>query len=508
MVSVANLNDNAPVFTSGATGSVNENAATSTVIYTAATTDADNLAARTYSLSGADAALLNINASTGAVTLKASADFEAKPSYSFNVVASDGANSTTQAVVVSVANLNDNAPVFTSGATGSVNENAATSTVIYTAATTDADNLAARTYSLSGADAALLNINASTGAVTLKASADFEAKPSYSFNVVASDGANSTTQAVVVSVANVDEPVTGSLSVVGVAALNQTLSVQSTLNDPDGMSPLTYQWLADGMPIDGATSAELLLGTSLVGKAISVQVGYVDGSGASVSVASVGSTDKVNAVDPTQEAEVPGLPDADGNVVAGDGNGDGIADAQQDAVASIAADLSSPGTGHASTYLSLVATDPDAQGGGTTANSAAVITSFQQSDAPDNLPANVSMPLGAISFTAQAAEGSGSGGTLAVPETFSLYVDKDLGINGFWVTDADGVLYNLATAANGGQIVEEGGKLRVDFTIAEGSDLYADLVQDGVLTVTGALGHVDAGISGVVPEPTNTAFWF
>jgi VCBS repeat-containing protein len=509
-VNVSDVNEFAPVFSSGAAGSVNENAATSTVIYQAASSDADATAVVSYSLSGADAALLNINASTGAVTLKASADYEAKPSYSFNVVANDGANSTAQAVLVSVGNLNDNAPVFTSGATGSVNENAATSTVIYTAATTDADNLAARTYSLSGTDAALLNINASTGAVTLKASADYEAKPSYSFNVVAHDGANSTTQAVVVSVGNVDEPVTGSLAVVGVAALNQTLSVQSTLSDPDGMTALSYQWLADGVPITGATSAELLLGTALVGKAISAQVSYTDGTGALVNVASVGATDKVNAVDPSHEAEVPGLPDGDGNVVSGDGNGDGVADAQQDAVASIAASLSSSGgSGEpTSTYLSLVATDPAAHGGGSTANTGAVITSFEQTDAPDGLPANVSMPLGSISFSAQTIGNGESGETLAVPATFSLYVDKDLDINGFWVTDADGVLYNLATAVNGGQIVEEGGKLRVDFTIPEGSDLYADMVHDGVLTVTGALGHVNDGISGVVPAPTTTAFWF
>ena len=117
------------------------------------------------------------------------------------MVANDGANNATQAVVVSVTNLNDNSPVFTSGATGSVAENAPTSTVIYTAATTDADNLAARTYTLSGTDAALLNITA--GVVTLKASADFETKASYSFNVVANDGANNATQAVEVSVTNI-----------------------------------------------------------------------------------------------------------------------------------------------------------------------------------------------------------------------------------------------------------------------------------------------------------------
>ncbi|MBJ7553059.1 putative Ig domain-containing protein, partial [Marinomonas spartinae] len=62
--------------------------------------------------------LLDINAVTGAVTLKASADFETKSSYSFNVIATDngagnlnsGSLSVSKAVVVNVNDLNDNAP--------------------------------------------------------------------------------------------------------------------------------------------------------------------------------------------------------------------------------------------------------------------------------------------------------------------------------------------------------------------------------------------------------------
>uniref|UniRef100_UPI001CA5289B putative Ig domain-containing protein n=1 Tax=Marinomonas lutimaris TaxID=2846746 RepID=UPI001CA5289B len=76
-----------------------------------------------YSLSGDDAALLDINAVTGVVTLKASADYETKSSYSFNVIATDngagnlnsGSLSTTQAVTVSVNDLNDNAPTVSAG---------------------------------------------------------------------------------------------------------------------------------------------------------------------------------------------------------------------------------------------------------------------------------------------------------------------------------------------------------------------------------------------------------
>ncbi|SBS30740.1 Cadherin domain protein [Marinomonas spartinae] len=190
-VTITGTND-APVITSGATGSVNENAPTSTVIYMATATDAEN-DTLTYSLTGADAALLNINPSTGAVTLKNSADYETKNTYSFNVVVTDngtGNLTDSKAVAVSVNDLNDNAPVITSSATGSVNENAPTSTVIYQVTATDADGTAANNtlqYSLSGADANLLDINAVTGAVTLKASADFETKSSYSFNVIATD---------------------------------------------------------------------------------------------------------------------------------------------------------------------------------------------------------------------------------------------------------------------------------------------------------------------------------
>ncbi len=209
-VNLTNVNDNAPVFTSGTTGSIDETTIASTVIYTAVTTDADNLAPATYTLGGTDAALLDINTTTGRVTLKDAADHALHASYSFNVVANDGLNNTTQGVVVSVTYVNDNAPVFTSGATGSVNENAATSSVIYTATTTDADGpVPAATYTIGGTDAALLNIDSVTGAVTLKASADFETKATYSFNVVANDGLNTTDpQAVLVTVNNMPPSVT------------------------------------------------------------------------------------------------------------------------------------------------------------------------------------------------------------------------------------------------------------------------------------------------------------
>ncbi|WP_162623566.1 autotransporter-associated beta strand repeat-containing protein, partial [Marinomonas arctica] len=268
-VSVNDLNDNTPVITSSASGSVNENADTSTVIYTATGTDADGTAANNtlrYSLSGDDADHLTIDTTTGVVTLKAAADYETKSSYSFNVIATDngagnfnsGSLSVSKAIVVSVNDLNDNTPVMTSGASGSVNENADTSTVIYTATGTDADGTAANStlvYSLSGDDADKLNINATTGEVTLKASADYETQTSYSFNVVATDngagnfnsGSLSTTQAVTVSVNDLNDntPVitSGATGAVNENAATSTVIYTVTASDADGTTAnntLTY----------------------------------------------------------------------------------------------------------------------------------------------------------------------------------------------------------------------------------------------------------------------------
>jgi fibronectin-binding autotransporter adhesin len=255
-VSVNDLNDHAPVITSGATASIDENAATSTVVYTATATDADGTNANktiSFSLTGTDAAAFDIDSSTGVVTLKASADYETKASYSFSVVAIDngmGSLIDTQAVVVSINDMNE-APVMTSGAAGNVNENAATNTVIYTAVATDVDTNDSVTYSLTGDDAALLDINATTGEVTLKASANYETKASYRFNVVATDsgtGNLTDTQAVVVSINDVNEtPVmtSGATGSVNENANVATVIYTATATDVDANDSVTYSLTGD-----------------------------------------------------------------------------------------------------------------------------------------------------------------------------------------------------------------------------------------------------------------------
>src|SRR4030095_11649903 len=115
-VTVTNQNDNAPVLGSDAAVDFAENDIGT--VYDANATDADNPAALTYALSGADAGLFSIDAATGIVTFKDAPDFETPADaggdnvYDIVVIASDGTLSTEQAVAVTVTNQNDNAPVL------------------------------------------------------------------------------------------------------------------------------------------------------------------------------------------------------------------------------------------------------------------------------------------------------------------------------------------------------------------------------------------------------------
>jgi hypothetical protein len=202
---------------------------------------------------------------------------------------------------------------------------------------------------------------------------------------------------------------------------------------------------------------------------------------------------------------VPGLtPVGGGAPVAGDGNGDGIPDSKQAAVASLPL-LNTPTaqsnpSGAAPVYVTLVA--GSVEGKIVAANPPVVLNNVDQLDAPSNLPAEIKMPLGLIAFTANVQH---AGAT----ENFSLYVDPALAVNGYWKMNAAGTWVNLASAAYGGQTVLEGGKLRLDFHITDGGEFDADGKADGIITDPGAAGFMPLSLVGYPPElPANGHFWY
>ena len=124
------------------------------------------------------------------------------------------------------------------------------------------------------------------GVVTLKASANYETKAAYNFDVIAHDGHNDTTQSVVVTVHNMNDAPTGGVTISGTPIQGETLTASNDLSDEDGLGTIVYQWKAGAEDISGATGESYILTASEVGKRISVTASYMDGHGTNESVSS------------------------------------------------------------------------------------------------------------------------------------------------------------------------------------------------------------------------------
>ena len=246
-ITVTNVNDNEPVINSSSTASVAEG---TTTVLTVTATDADAGTTLTYSISGgADRTLFNINTNSGALTFITAPDFENPVdqgddnSYEVEVTASDRTNSTAQTITVTVTDVNDNSPMITSAATASVAEN---STNVLTVSATDEDAGTTFTYAISGgADGDVFNINTNSGALTFRIAPDFEGASvdgddDYDVIVTVSDGTNSASQTITVTVTDVNEPpeITSSAVVNVPEGAITVLTVTAT--DADTGTTLTY----------------------------------------------------------------------------------------------------------------------------------------------------------------------------------------------------------------------------------------------------------------------------
>ena len=214
---VDEFNVTAPTDTDAASNAVDENSAIGTVVgMTAYASDADaTTKVVSYSLTDDADGKFAIDSATGVVTVAGAIDREADASLGITVRATSLDGSTAdQSFNIAIKDVNDNAPAFSSGTTGSEAENTAASNVVYDANATDADGTPANntvTYSLSGTDSGLFSIDASSGEVRFLASpnheapADADGDNAYQIVVRASDGANDTAQGVTVTVTDVVE---------------------------------------------------------------------------------------------------------------------------------------------------------------------------------------------------------------------------------------------------------------------------------------------------------------
>ncbi|OYU10068.1 MAG: hypothetical protein CFE38_19555 [Comamonadaceae bacterium PBBC1] len=176
---------------------------------------------------------------------------------------------------------------------------------------TDADN-DTLTYGVSGGTVAngissmvgtygTLSVNTSTGAYTFApndaAIEGIKTNTSETFTTTVGDGTSSANATLSLNLSGANDTPTGTVTISGTATQGQTLTAANTLADLDGLGTISYQWLADGLAIGGATGSTLTLGLAQVGKAISVRAGYTDNSGTAESLSS-SPTDVIAVVSP------------------------------------------------------------------------------------------------------------------------------------------------------------------------------------------------------------------
>ena len=238
----------------------------------------------TYSLSGTDAAMFDIDRATGQITTKSALNREATGgvSHTVTVTATDpwGATATSE-VTITVTNV-DEAPEIARDAvpTRSIAENATTLTLgdAYTATEPEGETIA---WSVSGPDSGKFSIAA--GQLSFMASPDFEAPGDadednvYEVTVVAADPAqNSDELAVRVTVTN--EAETGTITF---SSLRPKFGIPltATLDDPDGgVTDVMWQWNDGTDDIEDATSATYTPVVGDIGETLSVTATYRDNS--------------------------------------------------------------------------------------------------------------------------------------------------------------------------------------------------------------------------------------
>jgi predicted outer membrane repeat protein len=248
-VTVTPVNEFDPLITSNGGGAsaaitIAENA---TVVTTVTATDADLPLGLSYSIvGGVDAAKFSVNNGSGVLRFLVAPNFESPTDaggnnvYDVTVQVDDGGwRVDTQAISVTVTDLNDTAPVIAPGQAFSVAENAANGYSLDYVLATDADTVGSlqNWVIAEGNNDGIFAIEAATGELTIvdNTNLDFEADSSYTLKIQVSDGVNTSSKTnVTVTVLNINEsPTITALADRTILESGTTGPLAFTVGDPE-----------------------------------------------------------------------------------------------------------------------------------------------------------------------------------------------------------------------------------------------------------------------------------
>ena len=211
MGSTGTSSNNAPIFPDATlTRSVMENTEADTNVggVIPAATDADRGDTLTYTMEGTDAASFAFDASTRQIKTLLALVYETKSSYSVTINVSDGTDSDTVAVTITVIDVNEALTPISGPSNTDYAENRTDGVATFISMDPEGATIS---WTLEGTDADVFDIS-SGGVLTFKSSPDYEMAADantdniYMITVNASDGTNmATTLAVTITVTDVEE---------------------------------------------------------------------------------------------------------------------------------------------------------------------------------------------------------------------------------------------------------------------------------------------------------------
>ncbi len=135
------------------------------------------------------------------------------------------------------------------------------------------------------------------GEVSIGTDGTYTYIPAHNFNgidtiafKVADDRGGISTYAVALTVAAVNDPPTGTLTISGSARLDEAMVAQPALTDVEGLGTFSFQWLLSGVAITGASAASYTAVEADIGLSLSVRVSYTDGAGNAESITTTATT--------------------------------------------------------------------------------------------------------------------------------------------------------------------------------------------------------------------------
>jgi Ca2+-binding RTX toxin-like protein len=294
---------------------------------------------------------------------------------------------------------------------------------------------------------------------------------------------------------------TGTVSIAGTTAQNQTLTAVNTLADIEGMGDVSYQWQAstDGANwtlIDGATSPVLSLTQAHVGKQIRVVGSYVDGQGAPEFMNSSATTAIVNINDAplqsgTQTPLAAGVEDTsytitEASLLAGFTDGDGDALSVVDLTASNGTLSAFDAVARSWTF------NPNANYNGTVDISYGVSDGVATPVAATHsfvLTATNDAPTGGVTLSGTTTENQ----TLSA--TNSLADADGMGTLGYqWQSSGDGVTWLAISGANASTFtltgLQVGKQVRVNVNYTDGQGTLESITSASTAIVASALNYV------------------